>query len=128
MIVTDLLTKTKKLNNYDIDATAGGLWETDKVYKAEVPTGKRWHLFGGIIFRDVASTMTAAIFDSADNIILYIADHGSGAGIAYYPESTNVGSVIFPWPMDPGEYLKATMGTSQTGSAYGTCVVLEVKA
>ncbi|GAG75607.1 unnamed protein product [marine sediment metagenome] len=66
MIVTDALTLATKINNYDIDATAGGLWTSTTIYEVTVPAGKRWFLIGGVVNRAVSATLTGRVFNAAD--------------------------------------------------------------
>lgn len=126
MIVAGLLTKAKKLNNWDEDATAGGLWTTDQTYIAKVPAGKRWFLYGGIVNPDVYSTVFVAFYNTADKVILELANYAAGTAAEPYPEVANVGQFIFPVVMDAGEYVRAYFAVAQTGAAACSCVVLEV--
>lgn len=125
-IVVDLLTVARKLDNYQLDATSGGLWDSTTNFIVTVPAKKRWFLFGGNVSRGVSSTMYAYVKDSDDNIILMLAYHAAAAAAAAYPLAANTGNVVFPYPMDPGDYVNLLFGVAQNASSYASCVVLEV--
>lgn len=125
-IAVDLLAVAKKLDNYDVNATAGGLWTDTTHYRATVPANKRWFLFGGAITRDASQTVNVSIYDSSDNPIIVLAGYSAGTGTHSYPIEGYSGHVIFPFPMDPGDYVEALFGGAQGVTAAATCVVLEV--
>lgn len=126
----EVLTIARKVDNWEEDATgATALWPTDKLYKAEVPAGKRWFFFGGIVNRDVPSTVTAYIRDSANENIRILDDFSSASGMSSYPSNSEGG--INPQMcgfiiMDPGDYVALVFGTSQTAAAYASAQVLEI--
>ncbi len=118
-----------KQNNYDIDATAGGLWTNDQTYQATVPDGKRWIVLGGIINRDVSSTLTVRAYDGT-NIIHQYCSQGAATSVTTWPSNVNDvntrNGAAFPFILDEGEFIRIYFGTAQTGGAYCTCVVLEI--
>lgn len=128
MNVTELLTIARKINNYEIDPVGGVkvLWTSTTEYKAVVPTGKRWFLYGGIFNRSVNSTASVYLYDSSDDILLHLDTFAAGTGLGAYPNVARTANIIFPWVMDAGEYVKISLGTAQDASAYATCMVLEV--
>lgn len=126
MISIGLLTQAKKVNNYAENATGGGLWVSTSNYRAVVPSLKRWFLYGGFTIRDASATMKAFIYDASDKYVLQLADWAAAAGAAYYPESANTGTCLFPWVMDAGEYISLVFGAAQGAGASANCVVLEV--
>lgn len=114
----------RKLNNYDKDATAGGLWTSTTTYVVEVPTGKRWVVLGGVINRDANATAQCFLYDSSDNIIGVLASEGASTGLTTFPTSSyQIGT---SWILDAGEYVKTTFGAAQGANAYHTFVVLEM--
>jgi len=118
------LTVARKIDNYDKDATGGGLWATTQQYKVTVPSGKRWFLLGGITYRSVSSTLTGAIHDSSDNMLYYVCSAAAATGYVMYPQTTfQLGT---PAVLDAGDYVNITFGTAQDANAFCTCVVLEV--
>jgi len=127
MIFAELLTLARKLNNYEVyGAGAGPLWTSTTNYKAVVPAGKRWFLYGGVVFRSASATASINVYDAADKKIYTLGSHAAATGICHYPEAENTGSLAFPIPLDAGEYVDITLGAAQGATAYGTCVVLEV--
>ena len=128
MITVDLLTVAKKVNNYDIDATGGGLWTSTTTYKATVPAGKRWRFMFGYHKRDVSSTALVEIRDASDAIIGSLDYQGAATAGVGYP-NTSAGNNTLPKGrviLDVGEYILITFGTAQSTGAYASCVVLEV--
>lgn len=128
-IQAELLTLAVKLNNYDLDATAGGLWTSTTVYQATVPAGKRWWVLGGVLNRDVSSTALVQARDSAAAVIFQFASEGAAATLTVWPNRTasaGFGDCPRPFPLDPGEMIRITLGTAQSTAAFATCVVLEV--
>ena len=126
VVVTDLLTVARKVDNYTVDATGGGLWTDTTHYRATVPVGKRWFLYGGVAQRDVSATVNMALMNVADKMVHYLATHSAATALVAYPEATNTGSMMFPIPLDVGEYVMMTFGVAQSTGAYATCIVLEV--
>lgn len=118
------LTRARKLNNYVLDATGGGLFTSTTRYRVTVPPGKRWILLGGIINRDNSSTLSIYLYDVDDNIIGRLLQEAAGTGIDSFPEEE--WSIGTSWVLDPGEYIESIYGTAQGVAAYHTCVVLEV--
>jgi len=118
------LQRVRKLNNFDVDATAGGLWDDTTHYIATVPAGKRWILLGGVINRDVSATVKAYARDVSGNIILKMGDEAAGTGYSHYPETAFwIGT---PLVLDSSEDVYLQFNVAQGGSAWATCVVLEV--
>jgi hypothetical protein len=115
------------VDNYDIDATGGGLWTDTTHYKATVPTYKRWWLYGGVVNRDANQTCDVMVYNSANKIVLYLADQAAGTGISHYPDST-LAQVQMPIAIPAGGYVQATFGGAQGAAAYATCYVIEVDA
>ncbi|GAI94354.1 unnamed protein product, partial [marine sediment metagenome] len=118
------------LDNYEIDATSGVHWTSDTTYDAVVPAGYRWLLIGGHINRTVSGTMSAAVYNAADKLVLFLAYASAATGKTGFPNTVESGSSLAPpvmIPMDPGWYVRVTLGASQDASAEGSCVVLEVK-
>lgn len=129
-IFTELLTVAALRDNYEIDATGTTtLWPTDKLYKAEVPAGKRWFFICGSVDRNVSSTCTIRIHNNLDEVVTQLCGLAAATGIASYPSTDDVsttlsmGSMI---PMDPGWYVAMVFGTSQDASTYASALVLEV--
>lgn len=128
MIITDLLTHAKKVDNYEEDATSGTLWTSTTTFKVICPSTKRWFLIGGAAFRKQSSTMSAQIRNGADKVILYLGEHAAGATICGYPATTG-GLTGVPTTMpvlDAGDYVLLTFGTAQDSDSWATCVVLEI--
>ena len=124
VVVTDLLTVARKINNYDIDATAGGLWTDTTHYKVTCPVGKRWFLIGGVVVRAVSATLEGYVKDSSDKIIGYLISETAAATSNMYPEyAFQVGNYIV---LDVGEYVELVFGVAQNASSYASCMVLEV--
>lgn len=117
-----------KINNYLEDATS--TWDSTTVVTFTVPTGKRWYLRGGTIYRTVASTCTCFLHDSSDAPLLQLGNYAAGTGRAGYPNSDGTtateGYKAVPIVMDAGEYIKLTFGVAQDASASVSCVVMEV--
>ena len=129
MISIDLLTVAKKITNYDVDATAGGLWTSDKIYQVTVPAGKRWFLVGGFVGPDVSSTCVINAYNAGAGVIFSLANAAAGTARVAFPSgvsATQHGNYGGHVVLDTGEYVRATLGTSQTGGAEASCVVLEV--
>lgn len=124
-IVGTLREVGRKINNYDVDATGGGLWTDTTHYRATVPTGRRWYFLGGTIYRDVNATVVGYVYDSSDNPEIFLVSKGAATGLSGYPDS-NAPSGIYAHPMDPGDYVELTFGGAQDALAYATCTVLEV--
>lgn len=128
MIVSDLLTYAKKVNNYIVDATDNDAtnlkWDSTTVQEYEVPSDKRWFLLPSLVLLDVSSTLSIYLFDSADKTIAILGTYSAGTGAKPYPMGTSVfgrGVVL-----DAGEYIKITCGTAQGAGAKASCIVLEI--
>ena len=118
------LYSAKKVDNYAIDATGGGLWTTTTTYKIVCPTGKRWVLIGGVINRGVSATVNVIVYNASDEPIQFLYYAAASTGTSGYPSSTNAGNGV---PiLDVGEYVLATFGAAQNAASYMTCLVLEV--
>ena len=130
VVVTDLLTVARKLNNYEADATGGTLWTSTTTFRATCPVGKRWFLLGGVVLRDVSATCAIMLYDAANKIIQRIASETAGTTAFAYPSQTAVAAAQAPVGtlliLDVGEYLQMTFGAAQSTAAYASCVVLEV--
>ena len=128
VVVTDLLTVARKLNNYEADATGGTLWTSTTTFKCTVPVGKRWEFLFGYHKRDVSSTALVEIRDVSDDIIGSLDYQGAATAGVGYP-NTSAGNNTLPKGrvvLDVGEYILITFGTAQGVGAYASCVVLEV--
>ena len=128
-ISVDLLTVAKKVNNYDVDATAGGLWTSTTTYQATCPAGKRWFLIGGVVSNSASGTTLAQVHDAADAVIHQLAVIAASTGVKPYPnQNSSADHMQIPTPivMDAGEYVLVTCGVAQGAGAFASCVVLEV--
>ena len=128
-IFAELLTVAKLIDNYDIDATGGGLWASTTTYKATVPVGKRWFFIGGTVNRTVSATLQAQINNAADKLIMYLGYASAATGKTAYPNTVESGTSMCPpgfVPMDVGMYVLVTFGAAQNASAEASCLVLEV--
>lgn len=113
----------RKVNNFAVDATAGGLWISNTQYKAVVPASKRWFLIGGTLNRSASTTAVYSVYDSGDHLIYNLGSDTAAVGSTAYPRNDGWQGVVI---MDPGEYVKITCGGTQGAGAYASCVVLEV--
>lgn len=131
MITTDLLTKAKKLDQYISDATDNGTgndkFDSTTLMEWEVPTGRRWFLFQGMVNPDNSSTVTVTVKNSADKILYKLAAYGAGTATVSLIDPAVFASAGIPIVMDAGDYVGLDYGTAQGGSAEATCVVLEIK-
>jgi len=120
------------VENFIIDATDTGTgndkWTSTTVQSWTVPSGKRWWFIGGSVLNSVDATVTVDIYNSADKIMFGVASIAApGIGVrVQYPDS-DIGYVHRPIPLDPGMYVKLTMGAAQGAAAEATCVVLETE-
>lgn len=125
-IIANLLTTAKKIDNYEIDPVTGDkvLWTSTIAYKATVPAGKRWFFLGGIVDRNVSSTVNGHIRNSADKYLRTLIEEAAGTGEKFYPE------YIYGWPtpivMDVGDYIHLHFGTAQDAGSWATAQVLEI--
>ena len=130
MIMVDLLTVAKLVDNYAIDATAGAPWTTDKLYKVTVPVGKRWFFIGGAMKRDVASTAEVVIKNAGDELVFQLDSFPSATTMVAYPSTiaqvNTLARPLGPIIMDAGGYVQISFATSQTGGAHASFNVLEV--
>lgn len=127
MIVADLLTLAKKVDNYEIyTGVADVYWLTTTNFRAVVPAGKRWFLFGGNCDRENSSTFTAYVKNSGDNILLTLAYSAATTGHSAFPVAAYAGSHVFPYPLDADDYVDLIFGTAQSTAAYCSILVLEV--
>lgn len=126
MIVAELLTVSKLQDNYDVDATAGGLWTATTTYQATVPAGKRWKLLGGSVYRSVNATVIVEIRNAANQAIVRLDSLSASTGTSSYPGASYIGPVCSGLMMDPGWYILMTFGVAQDASAWASAVVLEV--
>ncbi|GAG94499.1 unnamed protein product, partial [marine sediment metagenome] len=112
--------------NHALDATGGGLWTNTTHYRVTVPAGKRYWLYGGYCSRDNAATMKAFIYNAAGAYLMQLADWAAAAGGCHYPETANVGNIVFPIPLDATDYLELVFNVAQGANAYATAIMLEV--
>ncbi len=130
MNVADDWRFAKKQNYYAIDATGGGAtgttyWTDDKHLTYTVPAGKRWIVLGGIVSRDVSSTVSGSITNSAAAVIGRVLSETAATGISMWPEADyHIGT---PHILDSAEGIAFYFATSQTAGAYGSCMVLELE-
>lgn len=123
---SDLLTLARKVNNYEIDPVGGlkVLWIDTTHFTGTVPLYKRWIVLGGIINRNVNSTVIVALRDVSNNTITHLLDEPAATGLKVYPESDfQIGR---DWILDPGEDFYMLFGVAQDAGSYANCVVLEV--
>lgn len=131
-LMGDQLHFARKVNNYDIDATAGGLWTSTTTYRATVPALKRWFVIGGFVNRSVNGTLVVRSYNAAGAIIAMHDSQAAATGGTAYP-STQASTYIqqktangFMAILDPGEFVELTFGNAQDAAAYASCIVLEV--
>lgn len=133
MIVKNLYTSSRKINNYLEDATdnaAGNLkFDSTTVATLTVPTGYRWLVIGGAVNRDVSGTLAVVGKDTSDKLIYVFHEEGASTTHSAWPanaaavkESDYNGVPI----LDPGEYVEFTFGAAQSTACSVSCVVLEV--
>lgn len=129
MITPTLLETATKKNYYIADATdnaAGNLkFDSTTGQHYICPTGKRWFLYGGVVYRDANETLNILIRDSSDRVVSYLCDEAAGTGYKHYPTSL-IGYFTRPQVLDAGEYVDITFGGAQGAGAKATCCVLEV--
>ena len=114
----------KKVNNYAIDATGGGLFTDTTHYRITCPAGKRWFVLSGSVKADVSATVQVHIFDSSDNIIDRLLYESASTTHFVFPESeffTGNAKII-----DAGEYLEILFGAIQGVGAFASCTILEI--
>lgn len=124
MIVTELLTKAKKVNNYELYSASGPLWTDTTHYRATVPVGKRWFVLGGAVKRDASATINTGVYDAADKQIGKILDDAAGTGLVSFPEDCYF--IGTSWILEAGEYIESVFGAAQGTGAYHSCVVVEI--
>ena len=125
VVVTDLLTVARKVTNYDIDATGGGLWTDTTHYRVTVPVGKRWKFLGGYCNRDVSSIVNGFIYNASDKILQYMVSQ-TAAATGFAIPTTALGVETSSLYMDVGEYFEMTFAVAQGVGAYASFQVLEV--
>ena len=118
---------------YIVDATDNGAgndkWTSTTIQSYTVPDAKRWYLYGGTVTRDTATgtaTLDVSLYDPDDNLVLILDQAANGTGITTYPDATYTGELNFPLPMNPGWYVKITIGEAQGAAAAATCHVLQL--
>ncbi len=119
------LANAKKVDNYEADATgATALWPDTTHYKATCPAGKRWVLIGGVVKRDVSSTLDMYVRSSATEALLQLDIQTAATGYSAYPNylRSDAKTLIV---LDPGDYVEALFGTAQGAGAIASCQVLE---
>ena len=114
------------VDNYDIDATGGGLWTDTTHYKVTVPAGYYYELYGGVCNRDANQAATTSVFNSADKEVLRLATTAAAATLFSYPD-TGAGNLVLPVKIPAGYYVKITLAGAQGAAAFATCYVLSVK-
>lgn len=126
MIVAELLTLAKKINNYEIDPITGVqvLWIDSTHFTGTVPLNKRWFVLGGVVNRNVSSTVIVALRDSSNATICHLLDEGAAMGLKTFPEADK--QIGRDWILDAGEDFYMLFGTAQDAGSYANCVVLEV--
>lgn len=126
MNIADQWLYAKKIDNYEIDPVAGlkVLWTSTIAFKATVPAGKRWIFLGGIVDRNVSSTLTGHIRSKADKYLRTLIEETAATGEKFYPE------YVYGWPtpiiMDAGDYIHLHFGTAQDAGSWATAQVLEL--
>lgn len=129
-VMADLLTFARRLTNYDVDATAAGLWVSTQAYTVVVPAGKRWFLYGGAFSRDVSSTCNAYVLDASNVAMMHLGTYTAATGLAGYPNPVSGGAIPgVPFagiPIDAGEKISIQFAVAQSTAAFATAIVLEV--
>jgi len=121
-IFAELLTVARKLNNYLENATTS--FDSTTSHKYVVPVGKRWSLIGGIVKRDVSSTLSVIAYDSSDNPILEMSLQGAATALVIWPDDAR--NMFGRCVLDAGEYVHMAFGTAQDTGAYMSCMAMEV--
>lgn len=124
------LTFAKKVTNYAVNATvATAWWISTTVYRAIVPAGKRWFVFGGSFNKDVSSTVTVAIYSKTPTLEQQLDVQAAAQYVGTWPSTVSTVAIQQRppfWVLDAGEYVQLTFGTAQGAGAYATCMALEV--
>jgi hypothetical protein len=128
-ISAELLTLAKKVVMYEAYAAAGTTyWTSTTVFKATVPTGKRWIVLGGMIYRSQNATVIAQGCDASDHKMYQFVSEAAAQTLTTFPNRT--ASAAFGdysrAVLDPTDYIQFTFGAAQDTNAYITLVVLEV--
>lgn len=115
------------VSNYDIDATAGGLWTSTTTYRVTAAAGKVTWFWGGYYKGNTANTVVIQMHDAADGILMSLLSEANGSTGFGYPDPA-LHTCQMPIPMLGGWYIEATAGAAQDSSAYASCVTTEVDA
>jgi len=110
------------VDNYDIDATAGGLWIDTTHYRVTIPAGYNALLWGGYYKGNTAHTAVITVANAADKPLFVLLSEANGSTGHYYPDATLM-NLKMPLPLKAGDYIEAVAGAAQDGTAYATCVI-----
>ena len=123
----EVLTIARKVNNWEEDPVTGvkELWESTQSFKAVVPAGVRWFVLGGVVKRNVSSTVSISGYDSAGKIIFFFDTQSAAASTTGWPTPAKFPAGIIAI-MDPGEWVRMIFGTAQDAGSNASCVVLEI--
>lgn len=109
------------------NAATNEKWTSTTVQSYTVPDKKRWWLYGGHVKRDANETLNVAVYNAADELVLYLLDEAAATTYSHYPDdSVGAEKIVWPIPMEAGWYVKITCGGAQGAGATASCYVLEV--
>jgi len=114
------------VDNYDIDATGGGLWTSTTVYKVVTASGYANFLYGGMCSRDANQAATVSVFNAADKEVLRLGTIAAAATVFSYPDS-GAGSIMLPVKIPAGYYLKILLAGAQGAAAWASAYMLSVR-
>ena len=113
------------VDNYDIDATAGGLWTDTTHYRVTVAAGHNYLLWGGYYKGNTADTAVITVANSSDNPLFVLLSEANGSTGHYYPDPALM-NLQLPLVLKAGDYIEAVAGAAQDGTAYATCVITPI--
>ena len=113
------------VDNYDIDATAGGLWTDTTHYRVTVPAGYNYLLWGGYYKGNTADTVVITVANAADKPLFVLLDEANGSTGHYYPDPALM-NLSVPLVLKAGDYIEALAGAAQDANAYATCVITPI--
>lgn len=129
VIFADIMQLGRLVDNYEKDATgATALWPDTTHYKAEVPSGMRWFVFGGSCYRDASATVEMAVYNASDEEVLILSYAAASAAKMGFPTTDDTTLATQP-PLiilDEGYYIYYTFGAAQGANAYASVMAIEV--
>lgn len=109
---------------------ASNFSESTSRHHMDVPSGKRWWLFGGNTNRSASATVDIYVRDASANLKFILQDDAAATGVTCFPNPTadELRPISMPIPLEETDYIDFLFGAAQGAAAYVAVIIIEVDA